>query len=644
MKVIPTQKIQMFQQGGSAPFFTVYRPSEEPSDKQVQAARAQAAAAKEKASKDDDISLKDVLDLVKDIDGLPMEMMSIIRPLQDMLTMQNLTGIKTASFTTQYLDNVFKLKLAADNKKQFEDAVKTAETNGSMAEPAIAMNGDLVVQDSETGKLQTVSLKKYRANPQAYNILTVAKLKELRKWDPRLNFDQEVFDIIRNSMGYEAFEKLLKEGIESLGTSSVQYKGYASNEGEAAKGWEVLRNLPEDDLALAMSSASSVQGLFEYNIVNSTQRKQIDELLTYLVATLPQRAKTWAALQLGSDNPQQAIRDLVLQKLLSRNTTQHTFSLNYEGSSDDSSSKGKSGGGKGEDPKEGFWRQGISGKGGETSSFNLMVNRGTLSVMGKYYGTTPGLDKDCSLSEYLSASGINFAADLRSITFGDIKLSSDSFNDVMVNAGSGAFIVTLPVKDGKVWIDVIETYQDFEDELRKSGAKPGTMGYENKAKELLNSSEYAALRPIMQANGQLKPSNARQFLVLEGLTSSRAAGVSNEDGKKHSFDDINSNFVISAGDDKELYKTLETGLSSEGRGKYKLDYNEWYDITAYFGDYHKLYKGNIYIPLTTNPINAMNADGNDIKESTAKRYEAAQQWMEKDNIKGPTDSRKLWER
>lgn len=649
MKVVPTKKIQAFQQGGSvAPFFTVYRPSEEPSARQVQAAKAQAAKQEtKKEKKDDDISLKDVLDLVKEADGLPMERMEIIRYFSDLFAMENLTGIKTSSLTTSYLNQLWKVGVTKDNKEKFKDAVKAAQENGSMEEPAIAMNGDLVVQDSETGKLQTVSLKKFRANPDAYKILTVAQLKYLREWDSRLNFDTEAFDIISNSMGYEAFEKLLKEGIEGLGKTTVSYNGYVTNEGEASKGWQALKNLPKADRERAIQSGLTAEGMFEYNIIDSNQLGQIQELVNYLAATLPQRAKTWAAIQLGSDNPQQAIRDLILQKLLSRNTSSHTFKMDYKGSMDHvmGNTSGSKGGGKEEDPKEGFWRQAQSGKGGDTATFNLLVNKGTLSVTGKYYGATPGLDKDCSLSEYLAASGIRYMIkDPKSITFGDTKISTDSFNDVMVNSSAGAFVVTLPVKEGKVWIEIVDTYQDFEDALNRAGVKPGQPGYEGKVRELLNQPEFMALAPILQANGQLKPSNAGQFLVLEGLTSSKASGISNSDRKKHSFDDINSNYILSVGDDKEMYRTLETGLSSEGRGKYSLDYNEWWDVPAYFGRYDKLYKGNIYIPLTTNPLNAANADGNEVKESTAKRMEAAQQIWEKENIKGPTNSGQLWQR
>ena len=58
---------------------------------------------------------------------------------------------------------------------------------------------------------------------------------------------------------------------------------------------------------------------------------------------------------------------------------------------------------------------------------------------------------------------------------------------------------------------------------------------------------------------------------------------------------------------------------------------------SFYGDSGE-YRGNIYIPLNTNTINSMNADQNEIKASTAKKYEEMQQDWIKDNNKGPSGS------
>ena len=252
-------------------------------------------------------------------------------------------------------------------------------------------------------------------------------------------------------------------------------------------------------------------------------------------------------------------------------------------------------------------------------------------IGGKYYGATPGSDTNCSLGDYISKSGLGYLrTDKNGITFGNIEISPDSFDDVMVNTRSGAYSVTLPARNGKVWLEAVEVYNNFKKELKKSGLNKGTDQYNSKVKDLLKNPEYSALVSLLQSNGELNPNNSAHFLVLEGITSSKASGISNN-GQKQSISDFNTNFIVNSQDD-ELYRILEEGLSNKDRGEYKLDNNLiWWNND-------RIYKGNIYIPLNTNTINSMNADQNEIKASTAKKYEEMQQDWIKDNNKGPSGS------
>ena len=200
----------------------------------------------------------------------------------------------------------------------------------------------------------------------------------------------------------------------------------------------------------------------------------------------------------------------------------------------------------------------------------------------------------------------------------------------MVNINSGAFVVTLPVKNGQVWIDAVEVYSDFDRELKKSGLDPNSSEYQKKVQELLKNPKYSSLVPLIQSNGRLNPSNSAHFLVLEGITSSKGTGISDRTGKEYSFHDIKSNYIVKVNDDN-LRQVLIDGLTNEKR-KYEL--NGW-------PNEDKLYKGNIYIPLSTNPIDAMNADENNIKASMSKTFEEAQQeWTKSANI-GMTNSEAL---
>ena len=105
-----------------------------------------------------------------------------------------------------------------------------------------------------------------------------------------------------------------------------------------------------------------------------------------------------------------------------------------------------------------------------------------MSIDGKFYGTTPGLDSNKSLGDYINNSKVGYLIkNNKNITFGDKKISVDSFNDVMVNAYSGAAVVTLPIKaDGTVDLNISERWINVLDQLEDSGLNPNTPEYNQK--------------------------------------------------------------------------------------------------------------------------------------------------------------------
>lgn len=646
MNVIPK-----FQQGGSFDaFFTEYRPiqTQAPKRSQQREPRSQGSSKGNDDNEKGKLTEKDLFTMIKDIDGLPNEMRALVTNLMNTFQMSNLTGTNINSLATTYLSNLYQLKIAQQNKAKYDASVKNASQNGAMQEPAISTDGKLIVQ-TEDGEVRTIGLETYFNNKDKYSPLTVSNIAHLRAYDSDFNNNQTSFDIINNSMGFESFQKLVETAKANLGSTEYTRNGYFSAEGQASKGLQLIQRLKQegvlDDLDIEQLGGSvTAEGLYDYKIIDKDQLQQIKALTSYISALFPDRAKTWAAWKLQTPDKNKATQNLVLQYLLSGQTTSHSIDITYHGTMDHamSKTKDKSGSSKEEDPKEGFWRQVQSGKGGTDSSYNIIINNTSMSLTGgKYYGAVPGSDTNCSLGDYIFKSGLGYLrTDKNGITFGNIEISPDSFDDVMVNTRSGAYAITLPTRNGKVWLEAVEVYNNFKKDLKKSGLNPGTDQYNLKVKQLLKNPEYSALAPLIQSDGELNPNNSAHFLVLEGITSNKASGISNS-GNKQSISDFNNNFIVEVGDDKELYRTVQEGLSSKERGEYKLDYNEWYDVLSWVNRYDKLYKGNIYIPLNTNPINAMNADSNDIKASIAQNYEEMQQeWNIRSNS-GSTGSNVL---
>lgn len=605
MKVIPKK-----QKGGSFDsFFTTYLPAQ---DLPMQSSKSQGSTQESSDTEKGKLTEKDFFDMIKDIDGLPNEMQSIVTNLINTFQLSNLTGTSPEDLSVSYLSNLYQLKIAAQNKKRYDDVMTKASKNGSLAEPAISMDGKLLIQ-TDDGSISKLSLSEYNNNKELYSdrLLTVSNLANMRKYDPSLVKDQSIFEIIENSMGYESFQDLLSKSVQSLGSSELSSNGMFSAEGQASKGLALLQSLREDDRIKALGSVTA-EGLYEYNIIDKNQLKQINYLTQYITTTLPDRAKTWAAIKTGSSNKNEATQNLVFNYLLGQSTDSHSFDIQYKGGINkvqgSQSTKDSS-----EDPKKGFWSQVQSGQGGEDFRFTLLTKKGSISVDGKYHGTTPGLDSNKSLGDYINSSRVGYLIkNNKNITLGDKKISVDSFNDVMVNSYSGAAVVTLPIKaDGSVDLNVSERWTNVLDKLEDYGLSPNTPEYNQKLKQLLSENQ---LEGLVDSNGNLNRNRFGQFLVLEGYTSEKANAI--QDNKKVSFKDIKSDFILPAGDDSELYNMIKQGLSSKERGEYEIS-------DGLFSD--ELFKGNIYIPLNTNPINGYNADSNQIKESTSYLYEKAQQ-------------------
>lgn len=606
MKVIPKH-----QKGGSFDaFFTTYVPVQTEAPRQTSDSRRSSGTSQ--STEKGKLTEKDFFEMMKDIDGLPNEMNNIVNNLMNTFQLSNLTGVDPGDLATTYLQNLYQIKIAAQNKKRYDDVLATASKNGSLAEPAISTDGKLIVQNRD-GSIGTVSLDTYNTNREEYSdrLLTVSNLANMRKYDPQLANNQSIFEVINNSMGYEAFQELLGKATQSLGSSELIRNGMFSAEGKASKGLALLQSLREDDRLRAYGSITA-EGLYEYKIIDKDQLKQINALTSYIAAVLPDRAKTWAAVKTGQSDKNKATKDLVFTYLLGRSQDSHSFETQYKGSM--SKVQGTSASGSSlEDPKKGFWSQVQSGQGGEDFRFTLLTKKGSMSIDGKFYGTTPGLDSNKSLGDYINNSKVGYLIkNNKNITFGDKKISVDSFNDVMVNAYSGAAVVTLPIKaDGTVDLNIAERWTDVLDKLQDSGLTPNTPEYNQKQKQLLQENQ---LDGLVDSNGNLNRNRFGQFLVLEGYTSEKAKAV--QDNKKVSFKEVQSDFILPAGDDSELYNMIKQGLSNKDRGEYEIS-------DGLFSD--ELFKGNVYIPLNTNPINGYNADSNQIKESTSYLYEKAQQ-------------------
>lgn len=623
MKITPK-----FQKGGGfEPFFTTYVPVQiaDPEDSRYrESSRRRASDSDEKGN----LTEKDLFKMIGEVDGLPNEMMSLVNELSNTFRLSNLTGVDPGNLATTYLQNLYKVRILARNRTNYDKAVETAGSNGALGEPAISMDGKLIAQ-KPGGSLTTVDLSTYFNDPDSYSLLSVSNMAYLRAHDPSLNNDQSSIDIINNSMGYESFQKLVSQAKQSLGSSEVTRNGYFTNEGDASKGLSLLQQLSADDRVQALGSVTA-EGLYEYKIIDKNQLQQINALTSYMSALLPDRAKTWAAFKLRTPDKERATKGLILQYLIASNTESHSFDISYKGTMDHvmGNKKGSSGkSGSEEEPKMTYLTAVQNGYGGryQTRLFNPGT-QGEFRVNGTVYGSF--LDQegktvsDTNLADLLAKTGLGGITNTRSISFGDNVVNPNSLSRIAVENNGGVWAALPCVREGDVVkpnFDLIESFdklvQEVNDELGNSATYEARQALLEK--KIQNNPE---LQELLNMSGKLDTSKVAPFFIVDGIASDLNFNFTTRDGTPITE---KSNPLISKSDDEndEQYFIRVTGSED-----YDVNDSIWGDVI--FGGHNNIYRSNIFIPIeTNNRLAAIIFSGQKLKDSVAlgieKEYQAA---------------------
>lgn len=525
MKVTPKH-----QKGGNLDaFFTTYVPVQIQAPNQTSS--QQRSSGNSQSSEKGKLTEKDFFDMLKDIDGLPNEMNAIVGNLMNTFRLSALTGVDPGDLATTYLSNLYQVKVASQNKAAYDKAVEQANKNGSMAEPAISMDGKLVVQNAD-GKITTVSLSNYFENKDQYAPLTVSNLANLRAYSPELAYNPEVFNIITNSMGFESFQELLSKVTQTLGSSEYTRSGMFSSEGQASKGLELLMTLGKDDRLQAMGSVTA-EGLYKYKVIDKTQLQQINSMLSYITSVLPDRAKTWAAFKMGTSDKNKATRDLVFQYLLSGNSQQHTIDVDYQGSMEKVTGNKSKGDATTDDIVQNTATKWLRGLGVQNV---FTINPGTNYATQVLTNTLPLTDSD---KKYLGANSVLQQAtqgeyagilDFNSASMGMQRIDSSNFGKIVLTDGKISSIdFPYTVLDGTIVPDLSpqtsEAKQAADREIKQLGIDLSSISS--------ISANYKAINDIYTKHG-LQPAynpdgtpanNWARFGVINASASNNALGM-----------------------------------------------------------------------------------------------------------------------
>ena len=593
MNIIPK-----LQEGGNVTsLFTTYRPVQTP---QVQAPQSVKLSNSDKeslsiksSSKDEDkedtkgkLTEKDLFDMIKDVDGLPNEMKSIITNLKRTLATESLVGADTGELANTYLSSLYKLKVANQNKKRFDESIKEAKENGSIGEAAITLSGNLLISDKD-GNIKEITLEQYQSNPDDYKLLTNSNLAWLRKYSPKMAFSKNdsAFEIINNGVGFESFQKLLDTAKANLGSYKYEEQGIAGKDALAG-----LRALQGKSDAEKQKLINSVTGdTIEYTTSQDSNVENVKALITYLSATLPKRARVWAALKTKKPE-EEAVISLVGAYLT--NSIKQTNSLKIDIPSN-RKGKDKSGGSSDLDKMEMNTSQRFLNGLGVQSTY--VLNPGTnravqviantmplTNAEGKPIGTNSTL-QDAVSGEY---AGI---LDTTHATMGGHTINSAAFGSIILNDGKISSIdFPCTIKDNGEIIPntspkIIKAKQEAEQLLRSKGVDVRKPEDIKKYWRAINAA-YKKYGLSDAYNDQGEPTGSwRRFGVVNVTASDKALGMDDMDDnpllKEVTNDSVIDNLVQITKDDKFNKKGFFNSLT---------------------GSYNRFYEGTLWIPLDVN--------------------------------------------
>lgn len=631
MKVIPK-----LQDGGLMSLFAQYTPiqSAAPSQSARSAPSREERSSEKEESTKGKLTEKDLIELVSKVDGLPNDTSVIVNNFLDMFQMQDLVGgVSPSNFASTYMANLYQIKLAHFNKIEYDKAYAEVIKNGGLNEYAITSSGEVIVMD-EDDNLRPVSISELLNSSGQYKPLTNSNLLYLRAYQPEYANNNNILNTVHNGIGMEKIDKMIREKLSSLGTSKTVRSGYSvKTDSYIAQGLNVLSQA--ESAAVAGQTGMTLDGMYKNKIITKDQKQQAEAALQYIYNTLPANAKTLLSIKArNASDPQAGARAVILQLITSRMGYTNSSETTWEGTLEQvtrSSGKSES---KGDSGDDGFGSDDIKtdpyylmarSQGGEATS--ISINKGTnyeMSVNGTLYSSLPGQDGkpigQTSLRNALQSGLQGVITDPKAITFGNVPLTSQDFDNIMFDGSAGGTLAILPTKQSvngtkMVDLEALDRWEAANKQLREMGINSiDDPDHQQEIVQVLYQNQLEKL--VNVTNGSVDYSSLGQFMIVDGYAV--------DNSSKNKFKD--SSFVTKIDDDSEEIPLIERALSTDkDQNNYKIDVDNWYD----WNGHDTVYKGSIYIPITSNQLKALTASGQHIKEGPAMVKEYEHQMLQK---------------
>ena len=351
MKIIPK-----YDQGGYLQYFAQYNAVQTPQVAPQRAAAEERPTKAAKQEKDEMISSKDIIDLMKGTKGLTNEMQVSMSQLVKSMKLSEMLGATTDDLLRTFAQFKVQAETMEHNKAVFDEAVKQTKQDGALSDPAISASGNLLYQKRD-GSLGEVPVETYLSDKNSYKVISNDQFINLRQYTLAMAFDQNYTNVLDNSMSIKKFNSIVKDLKNEIGNSEYSFSGVSNYKKGVKEGLEALDNLSKEDKQRILSSYSR-DGVYDFTVVHNSNVKQIQQAIQTISELIPDNAKTWAAYKVGNTK-ENSTKAIVTSLLLGGIKTIDKFDVKY-----------------------GKTKEGTSSQDGSSDTSKLKINAPTKFVIG----------------------------------------------------------------------------------------------------------------------------------------------------------------------------------------------------------------------------------------------------------------------